>query len=157
MKKKFSFCFLCFFALQFIQSQATIVSGGGEAITSGTVSFTVGQLFYATNTSASHSVSQGIQQSIELFTLSNTDFNSQILVAKAYPNPTKKNAVLSIQNIDLENVTYYLFDIKGRQLLQRQIIDRNTNIRLKNFASGVYLLKVLKNNTLLKVFKIIKN
>ena len=59
------------FATHLIYSQETIPTSGGEATGSGgSSSYSVGQMVYTTNTSGG-TVTQGVQQSIELFTLSN--------------------------------------------------------------------------------------
>ncbi len=147
--------FLC--ASHSIYSQETIPSSGGDAIGSGgSSSYTVGQLVYTANSDATGTVSQGIQQSIELFVLSNPELTTVNLKAVTYPNPTTDYVVLALTDSSLTNLTFALFDIQGRVISKGLVSQESTNISMRNFASGTYILKVNQNNKELKTFKIIK-
>ncbi len=147
--------FLC--ASHSIYSQETIPSSGGDAIGSGgSSSYTVGQLVYTTNTDATGTVSQGVQQSIELFVLSNPELTTVSLKAVTYPNPTTDYVVLTLTDSSLTNLSFALFDIQGRVVSKGLVSQESTYISMRNFASGTYILKVNQNNKELKTFKIIK-
>ena len=90
MKNKISRLFFLLPFRVFAQNaQETIPASGGEATgTGGTVSYTIGQLVYTNPTTASGSLNQGIQQSIEFVTLSNPELTALTLKAVTYPNPT---------------------------------------------------------------------
>jgi len=148
---------LLFLYANFLFSQENISTSGGNATGSGSSSYTVGQLVVATNVANNGSVSQGIQQSIELFTLTNPNLHTFALEAATFPNPTKDNVVLSISNSQFENLVFTIFDIHGRLLKTGNIHTKLTTIQIKNFPTGVYLLKVHQQKNQLKVFKIIKN
>ena len=109
-----------------------------------------------TNIGTNGSVSQGVQQSLEIFVLSNKDFKELNLNAFTYPNPTKDKITLELSNLELTNLTFTMFDIKGRTLLKGVIKEKNTSIIMKDYSAGVYLLKVHQQNKELKTFKIIK-
>jgi hypothetical protein len=88
-------------ATKLIYSQQTTPATGGDATGSGgSSSYTVGQLVYTTNT-GSGTVIQGVQQSIELFTLSNPELTTVNLSAVIYPNPTSDYVVLKISDTAL--------------------------------------------------------
>ncbi|AOW17531.1 hypothetical protein LPB03_08655 [Polaribacter vadi] len=146
-----------FFFTNLLFSQENIATSGGNATGSGSSSYTIGQLFTATNVSNSGSVLQGIQQSIELFTLANPNVKSFALEAITFPNPTKDNIILSISNTEIEKLVFSIFDIHGRLLKKENIHTKLTTINIKNFPTGIYLLKVHHHKKQLKVFKIIKN
>ena len=67
--------------------QATTTSGGDASGSGGTAAFSVGQVVYTANTNASGTLSQGVQQAYEIFTLSikETELNISL---KVFPNPT---------------------------------------------------------------------
>jgi hypothetical protein len=141
---------------QLIYSQQTIPASGGEATGSGgSSSYSVGQLVYTTNTGGG-SVTQGVQQSIELFTLSNPELTTVNLTAVTYPNPTSDYVVLAISDANLTDLSYALSDIHGRAVAQGQATQSNTQIDMQSLATGTYVLKVNQNNQELKTFKIIK-
>jgi hypothetical protein len=133
------------------------VSGGEASGIGGSFSYTVGQVFYSTIISSTGSVSQGLQQSIELFTLSNSELTSLTLKAVTYPNPTSDYVVLAISDGNITNLIYVLYDINGRALAQGKCIQSNTQIDMQSLTIGTYVLKVNKNSQEIKTFKIIKN
>ena len=54
----------------FVQAQESVNASGGNAIGSGgTVAYSIGQVVYTANTDASGTVSQGAQQTYEIFTV----------------------------------------------------------------------------------------
>lgn len=138
-------------------SQQTVATAGGNLTGNGTVSYTIGQIITASNTGNNGSVSQGIQQSIELFTLVNPDLKMLTLKAIIYPNPTKDKIVLVLSDHNLTALTYQIYDVSGRLVKKGNVEKENTTLAMKNFSVGVYFLKVNQNSKQLKVFKIIKN
>jgi hypothetical protein len=148
-------CLLCVKIV--IYSQETITTSGGEATGSGgTSSYSVGQIVYTTHTGASGSISQGVQQSVELFTLSNPDLTTVNLTAVTYPNPTSNYVVLAISDANLSNLSYILYDLQGRIVTKGLTTQANTQIDMHGLANGTYVLKVNQNSQELKTFKIIK-
>lgn len=156
MKSTLLSAFLLFF-IQISFSQKTITVSGGNASGVGSVSYTVGQLMVSTNTSTNGSVTSGVQQSFELFTLVNPALKTITLSAITYPNPTKDKIILSLTDNELKSLSYMVHDINGRLVRKGKVNKENTSIEMKDLSSGVYLLKVNQNKKPLKVFKIIKN
>lgn len=141
---------------QSIYSQETIPTSGGDATGSGgSSSYSVGQLVYTTNTGGG-TVSQGVQQSIELYTLSNPDLTTVNLTAVTYPNPTTDYIVLKISDSSLEKLSYQLIDINGKTITNGNITDAVTQIAMQRLVMGIYILKITQNNQELKTFKIAK-
>jgi len=144
-------------SLQLSYAQEIVPSTGGNATgTGGTSSFTVGQVFYTSNASSTGSVSQGVQQAFEIQTLSNPGLLTVQLTAVTYPNPTTDYVVLKITDTALENLQYTLFDVNGKTIVSKKITTSITEITMKNYSIGMYLLKLTKKNQPLKTFKIIK-
>jgi hypothetical protein len=143
-------------ATQLMYSQQTIPATGGDATGSGgSSSYTVGQLVYTTSTGGG-SVIQGVQQSIELFTLSNPELTTVNLSAVIYPNPTSDYVMLKISDTALYNLSYHLIDINGKAISNGSLTNGDTQINMQQLAVGMYILKVSQNNQELKTFKIIK-
>ena len=154
-KLKLTLLFL--FSLQLSYSQEIVPSTGGDATgAGGTSSFTVGQVFYTSNTSSTGSVSQGVQQAFEIQTLSNPGLLTVQLTAVTYPNPTTDYIVLKITDTALENLQYSLFDLNGKTIVSKKITTSSTEINTRNFSIGMYLLQLTKKNQPIKTFKIIK-
>lgn len=155
MQKYLLFLFALGYCLT-IQSQSNIVTSGGDATGSGgSSSYSVGQLVYTTIT-GSGTVTQGVQQSVELFTLSNTELTTVNLTAVTYPNPTTDYIVLAITDATLSDLSYALYDLQGRAVTKGLTTQSTTQIDMQSLATGTYILKVNQNNKALKTFKIIK-
>jgi hypothetical protein len=144
-------------ATQLVCSQEAIPVSAGEASgPGGSGSYTVGQVFYTTNTASSGSVSQGVQQPFEFQTLSNPELTTVKVTAVTYPNPTKDFIVLKITDSAMHNLRYTLFDVNGSSIVSKAITASSTQIQMKHLSIGVYILKVSQKNKSLKTFKIIK-
>ena len=75
--------------------QSIHTSGGNAAGTGGTVSYSVGQMNYTTNTGTSGSASAGVQQPFEISTVTGlVDSKALNIQLSAYPNPTFDNLIL---------------------------------------------------------------
>lgn len=147
-------CFLC--ATQLTYSQKLISVSGGEATgAGGSSSYSVGQLLYTYHEGAG-TVAQGVQQSIELYTLSNHELTGLTLTAMSYPNPVSNYVVLSFTEAILEDLGYAVYDLQGRLLLQGEVVSTRTKINVQGLGKGAHVLKVYRNKQELKTFRIIK-
>jgi hypothetical protein len=145
-------------AIMELHAQEAVPTAGGNATGSGgSLSYTVGQVVYTTHTGTNGSVAQGVQQAFEIsisIGIEVTEINLEIL---AYPNPTINFLTLNIGDYDNEKLTYQLFDLQGKLLDSSQLVNTNTKIEMQNLPASTYLLSVLKNNSLIKTFRIVKN
>jgi len=150
-------CFALGTSLASVRAQeATVASGGIASNTSGTVNYSVGQIVYTTNSESIGSVSQGIQQPYEIFSLGTDDFPNISLKMLVYPNPTISLVNLEIQGLTYNTLEYQLFDIMGKEISNQKISQSETQIPLENLPTATYLLNVSDQTKIIKTFKIIK-
>ena len=155
--KKTFFLACVLLATQLVCAQEAIPVSAGEASGSGgSVSYTVGQVFYTTNTAATGSVSQGVQHPFDFQTLSNPELTTVKVTAVTYPNPTSDYVILKISDSALDNLSYKLFDVTGKAISNGDITNGDTQISMQQFTIGIYILKVNRHNQELKTIKIIK-
>lgn len=141
-----------------LHAQETVPSSGGDATGSGgSSSYTVGQVVYTTNTGTNGSVAQGVQQPYEISTTVGIEVTEINLDLVAYPNPTNNTLTLNIGNYNNEKLTYQLYDMQGKLLDSKQVVNGSTTIGMQDLPTSTYLLNVLDNNSLIKTFRIIKN
>ena len=154
----YSLIVISLFCFSGIQAQQTTLSSGGDATGSGgSMSFSVGQIVYTTYIGSNGNMAQGVQQPYEIMGVLGVDDLSGInLNLSAYPNPTTDFLNLAVNDMNFKDVTYQLYNINGRLLLSKKLVNSNTEINLKQLSSAVYYLKIIKNHKLFKVFKIIK-
>lgn len=141
-----------------LQAQEAVPSAGGDASGSGgTVSYTVGQVVYTTNTGTNGSELQGVQQAYEIFTVGIKDEITTNISLAIFPNPTLENLTLQVQDFNGEKLIYQLFDMQGKLLINNQITSNQTEINLNNLPPSTYFINVLQENKKIQFFKIIKN
>ena len=97
-------------------AQEAVPSTGGEASGSGgTVSYTVGQVLYNTYTGTGNSEAQGVQQPYEISIVLGLEKQEGIsLSCQVYPNPSTNYLVLEVENYDIEDLHYQLYDVGGK-------------------------------------------
>jgi opacity protein-like surface antigen len=161
-KLKLTAVFLLFTGLTALKAQEAIPASGGNATgNGGTVSFSVGQVVYTTNTGTNGSVAQGVQQPYEISVVTGlATANGIELQYSVYPNPTLDLLTLRMDvsiSPSLQSMSYQLFDMNGKPLEYRKITDVVTSIKMSGLPMATYYLKISENNTVVKTFIIIKN
>ncbi len=134
----------------------TVTSGGMAFGTGGSVSYTIGQIDYMNATGTGGTITEGLQQPYEIMIISGIEETDVNLALAVYPNPTTDFVVLSVQNSTLQNMTYLLYDLQGKIIEKQKLNDSQTTISMVDLASGTYFIKVLRKNSEVKNFKVIK-
>jgi len=161
MKQKlFTLSVLCLFGIgqTRIHAQTSVNSTGGNASGSGgTVSYSVGQVYYTTQTGTNGTVTQGVQQPYEISVITFLEEAKGItLWFSSYPNPTTGFLTLEVKDIDISNIQFQLYNINGI-LLQSEIITGNlTQIDMSNLVPATYFVKIFQGEKEVKTLKIIK-
>ena len=141
-----------------LYAQETVPASGSNATGSGgSSSYTVGQILYTTFTGSNGSVSQGVQQPYEISTTVGFERTEIDLFIAAYPNPADHTLILTIGNYVNNKLIYQLYDLSGKLLDSKQIINGSTRIDIHNLPSSAYLLSVMDGDSTLKTFRIVKN
>jgi hypothetical protein len=148
---------VCLIITCYAKAQQSIHSSGANALGSGgTVSFSVGQAFYTSVSDSIGTVSQGVQQAYEIFTvgIKETKLNISLSV---FPNPTTDNLTLLISDYNNEELSYHLFDIQGKLLSNGQVTAKQTQINTTNLTAATYFISVVnQENQKIQTFKIVK-
>ena len=142
-----------------LQAQETIPAAGGDAtgLDGSSVSYTIGQITYTTNSSTNGSVAMGVQQPYEISIVTGIEATNINLELSVYPNPTTDRLTLAVKDTELNNLKFQLYDLSGKLIQQDQLREQNTQISMQNLAAATYLLKVTDSNKVVKTFKIIRN
>lgn len=155
-KKQFIFFVsILFFAVSMSAQNVLLSSFGEEKNSNGQISYSVGQVINESKVSGQGSVSFGVQISYEVATLNveSTIFTQTI---QSYPNPTTDFLNLKISDFKKGSLKYQLYDIKGTMLEKNNIETSLSLISMKNKPIGFYFLKVIDNQNIVQIFKIIK-
>ena len=140
-----------------VYAQEVVCTGGGEARGGGTISYTIGQTFYADIESIHGYITSGVQQTYvveEVKTaVSDIAFDADVEV---FPNPTIDNLTLHLYGNLNSNLNYILIDSNGRQMQQSVVTDNFTAIDVHSLFPSVYYLQLYCGSNRVKVFKIVK-
>lgn len=141
-----------------IQAQETVAASGGEAAgNGGTVSYTAGQVAYTATTSGSETMEQGVQQTYDIFVaINNEEIMGIKLEIMVYPNPTSDYLKLVVEDYQLENLVYLLYDLNGKLLQKGDISFEETVIQTGYLLPAEYYMKVRSSQKELKAFIIVK-
>ncbi len=138
--------------------EGTHTSGGEASGSGGSVSYSVGQVVYTTNTGTNGSVAQGVQQPYEISVITALEEAQNInLTVSAYPNPTTDYLTLEVKEFELSDLHFQLYDMTGKLLQSEKINGNQTRISMSNLASATYFVRIVQRNKEVKTFKIIKN
>ena len=141
-----------------LHAQESANASSGDATGSGgAVAYSVGQVVYTTNTDASGTVSQGVQQAYEILTvgINETKLNISLSV---FPNPTTDNLTLQVSNFELSTLNFQLYDMQGKLLTNGQVTAQQTQINTSSLPPATYFINVVnQENKKVQSFKIIKN
>jgi hypothetical protein len=140
------------------QAQESINSSGGNATgNGGTVSYSIGQVVYSSNTGNDGSVAQGVQQPYEIITVGINENEPKISLS-VFPNPIAENLILQVNEVEHSTLNFQLCDMQGKQLSKGQIIAKQTQINTASLSSATYFINVInQENQKVQTFKIIKN
>jgi len=141
----------------FVNSQDAIVTSGlTKTTTSGSISYTVGQLDYIGLKNNTTQINLGVQQAYVISTVSVVE----VLKAKfitVYPNPTSDNIVIDIKSQEFLNPMVRLFNNEGKLLIEEKIFQDKFKLHLSDFPASSYFVKVYDQQNEIETFKIIKN
>jgi hypothetical protein len=154
-----SFIFLLFFNLLLgeLSAQSAVVPIGGDISgEGGNVSFTSGLIAYDSIGNEFVTISQGVQQPYEILTVGN-NINMEIKLSYlVFPNPVSEDLTLDIPDKEIAGMSYRIFDMNGNILMESLIKNRLSIINMSKLPVASYLLEVIQNQEVKKVFKIIK-
>jgi len=156
--RKLCVAFLLGMALSGLQAQQTILSANSNATGSGgAVTYSVGQVAFITKTGVSGTITEGVQQPYEILYMTGIEEEKGIdLECILYPNPASGYVKLKIENHEIKNLNYQLYNIDGLLLQNLKIENKETTIPLDELGKATYFLKVTENNKTMKTFQIIK-
>lgn len=150
MRTKIVFMLLLVFCFTNLNAQELVSSSGDSFSNSSySIDWSLGEVATATYSNATYTLNEGFQQTLITVTKINdvVDFN-----IKVYPNPATNYVKVISETKDLDLT---LTDLSGKTLLNKKTNSTETSINFSDYAAGIYLLNITKNNKV-ETFKIIK-
>lgn len=131
------------------------VSGGNASGQGGSISYSVGQVFFTVNQSFEYFILEGVQQPNPLTETPSID-DIDNFTFTAYPNPFIDVLYVKADDFENKDLQYLLFDIQGNLLRRIRVKEKTTEISLYNLQAAAYLLKIFKGDLNVTTLKLIK-
>jgi hypothetical protein len=140
------------------QAQQAVLASSNDAVgTTGSISYSVGQVAYLLTTSADGFIIEGVQQPFEYqFHIGINEINGVSLKCSLYPNPAGSYSMLKIEGNDLKNLRYQLYNMNGFLLQNIPVEVRETRINTEDLAPASYSLTVSNNDRIFQSFILIR-
>ena len=140
-----------------IQAQEAIITAGSDIENnSGSIAYSIGQVFYTSEIGINGEKNQGVQHAYEIFTVGKKETSSNFSLL-LFPNPTSDILTLKIEGFDYQDYNYQLYDMHGKLIDTYFINSETTKFDVSDLPTATYLLNILKGKNHLQSFKIIKN
>jgi hypothetical protein len=143
--------------INFAVAQESVNAAGGDVTGSGgSIAYSLGQVIYTTNANTSGTISQGVQQAYEIYSLgiSETKMNFSFSI---FPNPTVDYLTLQIIGYPNEILYYKVFDMQGKVLITEHVSGELTKINTVKLPASSYIIGITnQENKQLQSYKIIK-
>ena len=144
-----------------LHAQESINATGSNASGSGgSISYSIGQVFYTTNTGMNGFAAQGVQQPYEISVVTAIEATHGIdLSVLAYPNPTTDLLQLKVDastSFGIQSMYYQLYDMNGKLLQNKRLRENEVQIDMSNYVSSIYFIRIIFDRRTIKEFKIIK-
>jgi hypothetical protein len=135
----------------------TVATGGNATGSNGSVSYSVGQIDYTSQSGSGGNINQGVQQPYEIFESNSLNELGENILLNLGPNPTTDLFTLSNVSSSTIELFYYLIDNNGKIVIESTQLLNKAEISMSTFPVGMYQLVVRNSNMDVKSFKIIKN
>jgi hypothetical protein len=135
--------------------QVVSTNGDSQSAAGYEVSWTVGEAVIETLVGSSTTLTQGFQQT-KLTITAVSELLIPGLEIKVFPNPTQDFITVHFSEY-IEGSRYFIYDLTGKLLENKLINSADTEIDLKKYASGQYILKLTnKSRQPIQTFQVIK-
>lgn len=133
-----------------------VTTGGNVSGASGSVSYSVGQVFYLTHESGAGTVHEGLQQAYEIFTVDIPGIVNEFDIT-LFPNPAQDHLVIRVADNEGKNLRYQIYSASGQMMVAKNLTGAETNIEVEFLPPSTYIIHILWDNETIKTFKLIKH
>lgn len=128
--------------------------GSGENLK---ISYSVGQVFNKPVIGENYYISQGMQHPlIQIFALDSKAEYIEFVDVTVFPNPSSHSVNVRISDAESNVYRIQLINLQGQMLTETEPFSDRTELSLRDYSSGTYFIRVIRNMQELQLFKIIK-
>ena len=142
MKTLFTVLVSCI-TMSCVFAQSNIVTGGGNAASStGSVSYSIGQIDFQYSSTADYSVSEGVQQTYSFDTalsINDIQYDFQLSI---WPNPSADEMNIEFTTSYESPLSLTVTDVNGAVVAKRSVTQGQYNFDVNTWASGTYYISL---------------
>ena len=143
------------FSCSLFAQNTSLTTGGNIESTGGSVSYSIGQIFYTSQETTDYLAVQGVQQPVEISVITSAQSLTNPLELSVFPNPIFERVV--IKNDDRrDNLVAHLFDSNGKCLSSQALTADQTYLELHDLSPSIYFIRITQQGTFVQSFKLIK-
>lgn len=132
-----------------VNAQESISTLGQDLIiSSGSLSFTLGQISNETQNLSSYSLQEGVQQVYSDNSTFGIVKSDSEYAFEIYPNPFQNHIIIQAQKDQLSGAKYNIYDISGRLVIGGEIEESSTHIETEFLPSASYILNITDSKRL---------
>ncbi|MDY0200907.1 MAG: T9SS type A sorting domain-containing protein [Bacteroidales bacterium] len=136
-------------------AQQAVVSGGEyHKSDAGSISWSLGETAISTLKTSEYIITQGQQQSMLTVTTIGTDPGS--ISITAYPNPTSNYIFIEVVG-EITNLKYEVYTVNGLNIAGKPFDSNPQKIAFGQLNSGVYLIRIQRDNQTIKTLRVVKD
>jgi len=132
------------------------VTGGDISSEEGSVSFSIGQVYYSSHNGKKNYITEGIQQPLIISIIPIDEKEEESFKVAAYPNPVTNYLTIEASTYINRSLSYQLMDLNGRLLKEARIGKSGAQVDVSSLSGAIYLLRIKDNGKPIKTIKIIK-
>jgi hypothetical protein len=136
-------------------AQNDVLAGGGNASsTSGSISYSVGQVVYTHVSNASGSIQLGVQQAYAVTPIAVHEPWRELVVG-LYPNPTRGQILIEMPSF-LPGITASIFDMNGSLVEKLKLQSTKTTLSAETWPAAQYIIQLSDASGNSSEYKLIK-
>ena len=158
MFKKRLFLFIIIIACNYkcIAQQAVVAAGSSISGSTGSISYSIGQIDYIAVSANSFTLSQGVLQVFNNSPVTYISTLDKLVTISVWPNPIIDKLFIKISDNTESEFSYQLFSIDGQLIETKKIFGKNATVDTHSYNSGVYVIAITQDHLKFIRFKIIK-
>ncbi|MDY0202191.1 MAG: T9SS type A sorting domain-containing protein [Tenuifilaceae bacterium] len=142
-------------AQQPVVQQAVVSGGEYHKKDAGSISWSLGETAVSTLAEGEYIITQGFQQSKLTVTAIDKEPSISINI-KAYPNPTNNYVFIEVDG-EITNLKYEVYTVNGLNIAEKPFDSNPQNIAFGQLNSGVYLIRIQRDNQTIRTLRVVKD
>ena len=135
----------------------TVSTGGNGTGSGGSIEYSVWQVDYVTSSTNTEIISQGVQQSFEIYITADLKNNESVTFCEVYPNPSKDFLIVKLTNSISEENTFLMYDENGKLVKSQVLMEDKSFVEIRDVEKGIYFIEISDKSKNTMNYKIVKN